>query len=886
MSISLNNEENNAITYNINSHPSKLLKNHLEGVLQICDFFMNNYYGVYFQKDEEYSILKKITYIIALCHDFGKCTPYFQDYIKNIDNKNPNLKNSKYKNHSLISAYFAYYTVLKYLESINQLDSEKFRNFPYFSYLIVKRHHGNIKNGKEERILVDDDLVLKQKNSIIHKNNEYNEYNEYIEEINLLYNTLFQKYDIFDINIDILDFFENLMVPGTKSINHLVKKSYKLCKKSIDNTIDFANSEDMEKLQYMYSILLTADKMDAGNIKLQKNSPMYSKDLIEKYIQELNPKGNDKNNENNENNINNIRNDIFNDLKNSLNNINLKENHILSLNLPTGTGKTLLSYYTAFHIANELNKENIFPKVIYSLPFTTVIDQNYEVLEKLLLNENNTKIPNNGLIKYHSLAEIPNNLENELNEELNEELYANNENEDKKYWDYNVKFVYDNWQANIIVTTFVQLFNTFFKMGLNKINHRYYTLRNSIIILDEIQAINPSYYKIINKYLDILCKKYGIYIILATATMTPLFEESTELVGSKKYFNKLNRIILYNKSEEEINVEDFKELVLNDIIHSKDSKDKFLIVMNTVKSARQVYDFMSEKLSDKNNNYEGEVIYLSTEVAPKKRMGIISKIKGKGDDRGYKDNEYNDNGYIKDKNKKYVVVSTQLVEAGVDIDMDVIYRDFAPIDSITQTSGRANRNGANNEKGIVYIYKVTNEKNKCYSKFIYPNWSIQLTEGILNNQENISISESEFQNINEIYQHELHGTRISYLDSDKMEEYLKELNIESFRNSFNLIDNNYRIYDIYLNYDDEFNKTTNEIKTELSKSKKNNIKIKNLFRKLNKYKISVSKDTYYNIRSNLEEFPELGIEIVPNIYCKDGYLDYDNLKDSSDIQFF
>nr|WP_245314941.1 CRISPR-associated helicase Cas3' [Methanococcus voltae] len=863
------------MAYIIKSHPSKLLKDHLEGVLQICDFFTNNYYGVYFQNDEEYSILKKITSIIALCHDFGKCTPYFQEYMQNIDDEKSNLKNSKYKSHSLISAYFTYYVVSKYLESINKSDNEKFKNLPYFSYLIVKRHHGNIKNAKEERVLVDDDLINVQKDSIV------NGKKEYVEEINLIYNSLFKKYGIFEDEIDILEFFGNLMVPGTQSINYIVKKSYKTCKKSIDKNTDFANSEDMEQLQYMYSILLTADKMDAGNIKLRKNSPMYSKKLIEKYIQSLN-QNNAEENQNITKNINDIRNDIFADLKNSLKDTNLKENHILSLNLPTGTGKTLLSYYTAFYVANELNKKNIFPKIIYSLPFTTVIDQNYEVLEKLLSNdEENTNIHNNGLIKYHSLAEIPDNLENEAEEE-----FYNNSNicdKNSKYLDYNIKFSYDNWQGKVIVTTFVQLFNTFFKLGLNKINHRYYNLRNSIIILDEIQAINPSYYKIINKYLNMLCEKYGIYIILATATMTPLFDDSMELVNSKKYFEKLNRITLYNKSEEETNIEDFKELVLNDILtnnttntnntnNTNKSKDKFLIVMNTVNSARQVYEFMLNKLLDKNNNYDGEVIYLSTEVAPKKRMEIIDKIKDKENKN-------------KNKNKKYVVVSTQLVEAGVDIDMDVIYRDFAPIDSITQTSGRANRNGANDEKGIVNIYKLTNEKDKCYSKFIYPAWCIQLTEDILNKQKNIEISENEFQVMNETYQHELHGNRISYIDSNKMEENLKELNIKSFRDSFNLIDNKYRIYDIYLNYENEFNEIINEIENELSKSKKNNIKIKNLFRKLNKYKISISKDKYYNIKDNLKELPNLQIEIINKEYCEGGYLHYDRIDDAP-IQTF
>lgn len=170
------------------------------------------------------------------------------------------------------------------------------------------------------------------------------------------------------------------------------------------------------------------------------------------------------------------------------------------------------------------------------------------------------------------------------------------------------------------------------------------------------------YYKIISQFIEILSKEYNCYIILVTATM-PIILDTIDLVEDKeRYFRALNRIVIENHSETEVTLDEFKDIVLDDICENDDKS--FLVVLNTVKSSKEVYNYIKE-------NTDREIIYLSTEIYPKLRLEKIHKIKN--------------------SDKKYIVVSTQLIEAGVDIDMDIVYRDFAPLDSINQTSGRANR---------------------------------------------------------------------------------------------------------------------------------------------------------------------------------------------------
>ena len=176
-----------------------------------------------------------------------------------------------------------------------------------------------------------------------------------------------------------------------------------------------------------------------------------------------------------------------------------------------------------------------------------------------------------------------------------------------------------------------------------------------MIILDEVQAIPHKYWKLINETLTKATELLNCKIILVTATMPLMFDEAkgeiTELASSKKeFFKKLNRI--------DLNLNWFDKIdIKNLIVKLKENIDQHslkshLIICNTINSATDIYEQLSDAYPDR------EVLYLSTHILPLHRLETIAKIR--------------------DNPKGKIIVSTQLVEAGVDIDIDFVYRDFAP----------------------------------------------------------------------------------------------------------------------------------------------------------------------------------------------------------------
>lgn len=375
----------------------------------------------------------------------------------------------------------------------------------------------------------------------------------------------------------------------------------------------------------------------------------------------------------------------------------------------------------------------------------------------------------------------------------------------KKYNIYDARFCFENWQSKIISTTFVQLLNTIFKIGKNSIVNRFHRLANSVIILDEVQAIDDKYYKIISEFISIMARQYNCYIILVTATM-PMLLDTIDLIADKeKYFRKLNRINIINNSESEITLDEFEDIVLEDILENKDKS--FLIVLNTVKSSKNIYKYLKE-------NTDRDIIYLSTEIYPKLRLEKINKIKN--------------------RNKKYVVVSTQLIEAGVDIDMDIVYRDFSTLDSINQTAGRANRNGVGG-KGIVKLYKIVdNDRRIC--NYIYPRYLLNATEEVLDGK--YIIEEKDIYDCNKEYFLKVKN-RLSNDTSDELLDLIPKLQFKKFRDKFELIENDeFRRVDIIVNAD---NITSSIIQQLENDNEIDNIDLKNKFRILRQYTVSVSR---------------------------------------------
>ena len=195
----------------------------------------------------------------------------------------------------------------------------------------------------------------------------------------------------------------------------------------------------------------------------------------------------------------------------------------------------------------------------------------------------------------------------------------------------------------------------------------------------------------------------------------------------KEFFSLFNRTTIFPRVENTMDIDDFCSEML-DLINAYPKED-ILIILNTIKSAKRVYNFLEENYTNDYGQHTS-FIFLSTAVIPKHRSNRIRSIR-------------------ETSGKRQIIVSTQLVEAGVDIDMDIVVRDIGPWDSIIQAAGRANRNNRN-KLGHVYVYVLKNHHKEFYRYIYKENFiTIQKTLELLKSRD--EIHETEYGTLTEEY---------------------------------------------------------------------------------------------------------------------------------------
>ena len=411
-------------------------------------------------------------------------------------------------------------------------------------------------------------------------------------------------------------------------------------------------------VRFLFSCLIDADRVDSADFGNPKAAKLrvhgrYTEwsvlcDRLEKHLAGLKPCKT----------IDHLRSDISNHCQNAAS----RDKGIYTLTVPTGGGKTLASLRFALHHV----KTHKMDRVIYVIPFTSIIDQNAEVVRNIL--EPKGTEPSNVVLEHHS-----------------------NLTPEEQSW--RGKILAENWDAPVIYTTSVQLLETLFGAGTRGAR-RMHQLANTVLIFDEIQTLPVNCVHLFNNAINFLVEQCGSTVVLCTATQ-PLLDQVNVEKGAlripagnelmpdvKKLFDELKRVEVKNRrkpggwSNDEI-----AALAMEETRRA----GSCLVVVNTKNAAQALYLLCKQT--------DGIPCYhLSTSMCPAHRRTILTAIRER-----------------LEQQLPVLCFSTQLIEAGVDVDFGAVIRFTAGLDSIAQAAGRCNRNGLR-DIGTVHVVNPQNER--------------------------------------------------------------------------------------------------------------------------------------------------------------------------------
>jgi len=381
-----------------------------------------------------------------------------------------------------------------------------------------------------------------------------------------------------------------------------------------------------------------------------------------------------------------MRNEALESIKSKLEN----GERVFTLTSPTGSGKTMM----LLALANEIIKCNSEHDLLYALPFLSITEQVASIAKKVfgedLVLRMDSKSEN---IDIQALLE-QSDSEPEKLQELLCRVFSN-----------------ETFDHPFIITTFVR----FFEALVSNRNSELLKLPNfskRIFLIDEVQALPPRLYIFFTALLNEFCNRFDSYAIISSATMPyfeigentddgkaarnlfrnyPLFGDAKkcELLNPEKHFSKdiFNRYAVIYIDNDTFTIDNLVDEILSQDVSC-------LIILNTIQDTKDLYEEFQ--------NQPDIFILLNTHFHIEDRKAKIKYCKEK-----------------LDAHERIVLISTQLIEAGVDIDFPIVYRDLCPLPSLIQAAGRCNRNGSK-EKGKVYFFELRDKKNnKLRANLIY-----------------------------------------------------------------------------------------------------------------------------------------------------------------------
>ena len=309
-----------------------------------------------------------------------------------------------------------------------------------------------------------------------------------------------------------------------------------------------------------------------------------------------------------------------------------EEADVYLINLPTGSGKTLTSMQFALERAVLSHKKHI----IYVIPYTSIIEQNAKVFKDIFGED--------AVLEHHCNFDYESVQDAGMREKL--------------------KRTAENWDASIIVTTNVQFFESIYGNRSGELR-KLHNIADSVIVFDEVHMLPPLFFQPCLEAVKILTQRYHCEAVFMSATMPDFHKwmrefgcsdvKTIDLITDKSDFSVFNRC----------KIENLGRLSLEKLSAFAARAENSLIVVNSRKAARQVYNMLP-----------GKKYHLSTYMTHDDRSTVIAEVKES----------------LK-KRERFCLVSTSLIEAGVDLDFDLVFRETAGLDNLLQTAGRCNREG-------------------------------------------------------------------------------------------------------------------------------------------------------------------------------------------------
>ena len=690
------------------SHEGVHLRDHLDDVAQRADEIVPDR-----TTTPEGESVQRVVETLAYVHDFGKATTFFQEYLRY--DTEPEYKPCRY--HAPIGSFAAYYA----------LDAQGFETETCLAgFVAVAKHHGRLPDVTQyiyDRAYNSENPTggaktnAEQQQAAIAM--QLNDIEEHVPKL---------AADIFDEATDSDGSWDKFRQAYKELLDEIAAAVATESGTTISR--DSLSDSCYGLVLECWGSLVLADKTsaasrseDAGSCSTYE-AERPSMQVLDEYVDDLESSSPADPDGSRTERLNHYRSRARSAVIANAQKFAEAGGGVATLTLPTGMGKTLSGLSAAQTIRDELGSE----RVVYALPFTSIIDQVVDEIEEIYETDTLGRL----LTAHHHLSETKTLNEDDVDAEKADR------NDDV------AGMLAESWRAGLTVTTFVQLFESL-AAPANKQSMKIPALRDSVVILDEPQSLPLDWWKLVPRLVTILTEQYNATVIAMTATQPQLFDAATERTDNVTelvddpdvYFEATERV----QYELDVSAERYIETQSEpkgyadagaELLSAVDAGASTLAVCNTIDSARALFDELTDSrrsllsvgdvYADEldaadttadidpealathiKNRSDASILHLSTRLRPIDRLKLIETAKELTDDE-----------------HDLITVSTQLIEAGVDISFDRVYRDLAPIDSIVQAAGRCNRS-FEREQGRVVIWwlDVPDEQEKTPAEAVY-----------------------------------------------------------------------------------------------------------------------------------------------------------------------